>query len=621
MPAPLSRPLVLSAPRPCRPLLRALPRTLAWALPLLVFVAAVDARAQTRLDTTALRRARADAAARALQAWVDGFVRGRIKAAEPAFVASSSSSKSSHPYIDIAASGRVLSRPKKMRQKTTHFTLLQRMVSVAERYPYRKIADALLAVSAAGYSRDLYSGQTIMVRDLGHFALMRTSDPTIWSYILEVAAGAAQVHAPMARAVAVGAGDEAAAEREKELAATARVMRRVAAVRLLGMKKNPVFRVTLEKCLASEDARIRLAAAEALGNLKDLRYLYPLTKKIAEEGHPLVVLAMLSAVERTLKMYHGKVPIARGMNTVRLLLPMLGTRGWRNDMTVVQLIRKYPVKAAVPALIHLMRGAQAEIDPLLKAVNEKASPVLADEAFRTLRQITGAMIPPDPDKWQKFWDAEKGRLHLVAPYRKRRKFQGGTRGTFFGVPVIGREVVFVIDTSGSMREPIATGTVTPDSKGAKMSRLDAAKRQMVNAAQGIPKATRYHLVTFSSSLRVWNQKPIRSGPNADRTLTQALGRMSANGGTNVFAALLHVLNASQARYGQQIKNQVDEVFLLSDGLPSTGPVTNPAEILRLVREINKFQKVRINTVFTGTGKGVDFMRRLAEQNHGAFVRR
>ena len=89
----------------------------------------------------------------------------------------------------------------------------------------------------------------------------------------------------------------------------------------------------------------------------------------------------------------------------------------------------------------------------------------------------------------------------------------------------------------------------------------------------------------------------------------------------MYAALLHVLGASQLRFGQQIKNGVEEVFLLSDGEPSVGSVKDPEEILRVVREINRYQKIRINTVFTGTDKGAEFMRKLAEQNHGVFVRR
>jgi len=40
-----------------------------------------------------------------------------------------------------------------------------------------------------------------------------------------------------------------------------------------------------------------------------------------------------------------------------------------------------------------------------------------------------------------------------------------------------------------------------------------------------------------------------------------------------------------------------------------------------VRESNKYARVRIHCVFTGTGGGASLLRRLAEESGGAFVQR
>jgi hypothetical protein len=50
-------------------------------------------------------------------------------------------------------------------------------------------------------------------------------------------------------------------------------------------------------------------------------------------------------------------------------------------------------------------------------------------------------------------------------------------------------------------------------------------------------------------------------------------------------------------------------------------VQDAETLLQLVREANKYAHVRINAVFTGTGKGADLLRQLAEQNDGVFVQR
>ena len=104
-------------------------------------------------------------------------------------------------------------------------------------------------------------------------------------------------------------------------------------------------------------------------------------------------------------------------------------------------------------------------------------------------------------------------------------------------------------------------------------------------------------------------------------MTEALGKLRPDGGTNIYGALFEGLGANQAVFGQQSEYEVDEIFLLSDGVPTAGAVEDTDAILRLVEEVNRYQSIRINTVFTGTGVGADFLRKLAEQNGGVFVQR
>ena len=95
-----------------------------------------------------------------------------------------------------------------------------------------------------------------------------------------------------------------------------------------------------------------------------------------------------------------------------------------------------------------------------------------------------------------------------------------------------------------------------------------------------------------------------------RALTACLGHLEAGGGTNVFDALLKVLDADNVKFGGRPRGIVDEIFVLSDGRPTAGAVSDPDEILEVVREINRYLRVRINTVYTGQGPGARSSRAL-----------
>ena len=97
--------------------------------------------------------------------------------------------------------------------------------------------------------------------------------------------------------------------------------------------------------------------------------------------------------------------------------------------------------------------------------------------------------------------------------------------------------------------------------------------------------------------------------------------IQAHGGTNVHDALVAALSLDGLRFGQEPASEVDEVFVLSDGQPTEGPVRDPGQILEIVRTANRYLHVRIHSVFTGDGAGSDFLRKLAEENDGVFLQR
>jgi Mg-chelatase subunit ChlD len=190
------------------------------------------------------------------------------------------------------------------------------------------------------------------------------------------------------------------------------------------------------------------------------------------------------------------------------------------------------------------------------------------------------------------------------------------------VPVSGGSIAFLIDTSGSMEKPAASGPTTGRRGRANDgSRLDAAKEQLLLAAQAMAPNTQFQVVTFADRARAWTSTPIKSGPASVRSLTELLSRLRPHGATNLFDGLVQALQLDQRRHGDATLPRIDELFVLSDGEPNAGQVQARDDLLELVREANKYAKVRIHCVFTGNGNGHELLRALAEQNGGVFVQR
>jgi len=76
--------------------------------------------------------------------------------------------------------------------------------------------------------------------------------------------------------------------------------------------------------------------------------------------------------------------------------------------------------------------------------------------------------------------------------------------------------------------------------------------------------------------------------------------------------------------GRGLKDQYydvgfDTLYVLSDGAPSWGEVTDRDEILRRVRETNRLRRLTINCITFGDQNETEFLKKLAEENGGRHM--
>lgn len=494
--------------------------------------------------------------------------------------------------------------------RITHLDMLGKLLNFAERFPSNELTDAVLSVASAGFERAFLDQRAIEVRELGHWTLMRTDHQGAWFLVLRAAAGERVLVLSDHRPRPKDAGDGGV---------VVGPARRVAALRLLGMQNKPVFRSTIEACLRDGDPRVRLAAVEALDFQRRPRSLRRVMEIIQIERHPVVSQALTRLVRVLVRLRGDEPPVAQRRAAVEVALEQFGKSGWRNDMDLLQLVGMYPSKNVIPQLIGALERANQPADELVATVNARASLLLRERAGQLLQAMTGALIPlEDHTAWREFWQRERG--NIVVPAELKKASSGATRAAFFGVPVTGASIAFLIDTSGSMDEAVR-GTSAGRHQKHEDTRLGAAKEQIVLAVQAMDPNSRYQLMTFSEAAEVWTRRPVRPGDGTSRVLTEVLSRFRANGGTNLFDGLVKALQLDEIGYGEQHETRIDELFVLSDGKPTTGEVQDADTMLELVRTANKYAKVRIHCVFTGSGDGAELLKRLAEENDGVFVQR
>lgn len=499
-------------------------------------------------------------------------------------------------------------------ERLTHLDMLQKLLYFAEATPTTDLGDAVLGIAAARLETSFLDLAALQLRELGHMSLMRTDHQGVWFLLLRAAAGE---RVPL---FADARGDATAEDGAATNGLAVGPGRRVAALRLLGMKGLPVFRSTLEAAVVDPDARVRLAAVEALDFQRRPAALKTVVAAIQMERHPVVSQALVRLLMTLLRTNGEQIdPVQRG-KALEVALRQFGLSGWRTDMDLLGLVEAFPHKEAVPTLLQALELGDTPADPLLGVINKRATPMLRERAGQLLRGMTGALIPAtDAKGWREFWQREQERI-VVPPTLPKDRPQA-TRAQFFGVPVTGAAIAFVIDTSGSMDDAVA-GTAADEGRSKRaLTRLRAAKEQIVMAVQSMDPEATYSLWTFADHAHLWTSVPVRPTTNNTRSLTELLSRFRSHGGTNLYDGLAKALQLGELKFGEQSQTKVDELFLLSDGEPTAGEVRDPEGILQIVREANKYAKVRIHAIFTGTGNGGDLLRRLAEENGGVFVQR
>ncbi len=270
----------------------------------------------------------------------------------------------------------------------------------------------------------------------------------------------------------------------------------------------------------------------------------------------------------------------------------------------------WSIRSAAVATALVFRRVET-LQPLVRLVETERGRV-RDDAVRALEVLTGEEFGPLIANWKKWLNdlpagyqlptAEEA-VTMIAKRKERREagkdVTAAEKVEYHGIAVPRGGVVFILDISGSM----------------ELNRISKAQNffeyfaeALVETVQRLDHDTDFNVVVFSDRVRVWKDKLV---PGDAQNIADAIAfiRSTRPGGpTNIYEALLGAFEFLETQ----------TIFLMTDGEPTVGPVTETDAIIAEITHVNRDRRIVINTIAAGQA-AKEFLEELAAANGGQAV--
>jgi hypothetical protein len=343
-----------------------------------------------------------------------------------------------------------------------------------------------------------------------------------------------------------------------------------AEVRARALGTGRVARPQLEAALKARDARTRALALECLA---EPALAAPFAGDAAEEL---------------------RIACARVTDDRTALERLAKDRSWRVRLAVVFAVERRRQKDDLPVLMRLLKDPPGRVRA---------------RAADALEKLTQLPFGDDVLKWEKWWGSLGPSFELPPPRVEAPKGAGhsSARVTFRNIPVLSRRCCFILDASRSMTEP-APG------KGGK-TRWDLVVEDLRHVVGRLPEDARFNVVLFRTDVSAWKPRLVPATSATRRACSEWIGEEKPAGWTNLYDALALALS----------DDDVDAVYVLTDGVPSRGAETDRSGILGELAYLNRFRLVQVNCIQAGSKEGLGkrwegFLDDLAAANDGIAVR-
>jgi HEAT repeat protein len=288
----------------------------------------------------------------------------------------------------------------------------------------------------------------------------------------------------------------------------------------------------------------------------------------------------------------------RGTAHLELLVENLGSPAWSTRLACLRGLTAMRDRQTIGPIVEQMQSEYGRMKV-----------EFADALF----ELTGQPFRTAEKSWLAWWkgdgkDSDVISLAELEKAREReelRRLKQVTNSRFFGIRIVSHRVVFIIDVSGSMEEPMRADYRDSNPE----TRMTVAKRELTNAIKGLEQGALFNIITFSSGVDSWLDDGVMASGDRSRDEAEAfVARLTPGGATNLYDSIRMAFD----------DEEVDTIFILSDGEPTAGEVTDVGRIREDVRAWNEHRGIEINTI--GIGGRLDILQWLSEDSGGKHVK-